>query len=158
MCVNGEEMCAGRVNACHDEVSADVSLVAEEMLFEHCHAGDDARLAAGGECMELEVGGDEGGGEFSVCGRAGAGAPYLGGDVVQLLTVLKNVSNSVRSRCILLTNLVRNYWPTCGAGICSNLEAHLAYAQALWRGLIAYHNTTIIQAANNCGTSARGLW
>ena len=38
--------------------------------------------------MEFEVGGDEGGGEFRVGGCAGAGAPDLGGDVVEFFAVL----------------------------------------------------------------------
>lgn len=38
--------------------------------------------------MELEVGGDERGGEFGVCGCAGAGAPDSGGEVVEFFAVL----------------------------------------------------------------------
>ena len=37
--------------------------------------------------MQLEVGGDKGGGEFGVGGGAGAGAPELRGNVVKLFTV-----------------------------------------------------------------------
>ncbi len=44
--VDGEEVGAGRVAAGDDEVGANVALVAEQMLLEHGHAGDDARLAA----------------------------------------------------------------------------------------------------------------
>ena len=65
-----------------------MALVAEEVLFEHSHAGGYARFAAGGEGVELEVGGDEGGGELGVGCCAGAGAPDLGGDVVEFLAVL----------------------------------------------------------------------
>jgi hypothetical protein len=86
--LDGEEADAGRVNAGHDEVGADVSLVAEQMLFEHGHARHDAGIAACGERVELDVGGNQGGGEFSVCGSTGAGAPYLGSDVVEFLAVL----------------------------------------------------------------------
>jgi len=32
--------------------------------------------------VEFEVRGDDGGGEFGVCGCAGAGTPYLGSDVM----------------------------------------------------------------------------
>lgn len=42
--------------------------------------------------MKFEVGGHEGGSEFGVCGCACAGAPDLGGDVVELLAVLGSVS------------------------------------------------------------------
>ena len=65
-----------------------MALVAEEVLFEHGHAGGHARFAAGGKGVQFEVGGDEGGGEFGVGGRAGAGAPDLGGDVVEFFAVL----------------------------------------------------------------------
>jgi len=65
-----------------------VALVAEEVLLEHGHAGDDAGGAAGGEGVQFEVGGDQGGGEFGVGGGAGAGAPDLGGDVVEFFAVL----------------------------------------------------------------------
>ena len=58
------------------------------MLLEHGHAGYDTGLAAGGEGVEFEVGGDEGGCEFGVCCCASAGAPDLGGDVVEFLAVL----------------------------------------------------------------------
>jgi len=40
--------------------------------------------------MEFEVGGDDGGREFSISSCSGAGAPYLRGNVVELLAVLKN--------------------------------------------------------------------
>lgn len=55
VCVDCEEVSAGRVNAGNDEVCADVSLVAEQMLLEHGHAGHDAGFAAGREGMEFEV-------------------------------------------------------------------------------------------------------
>ena len=38
--------------------------------------------------MQLELGGDEGGGELGVGGCAGASAPDLGGDEVKLFAVL----------------------------------------------------------------------
>lgn len=88
MGVDGEEVGARGVAAGDDEVGADVALVAEQVLLEECHAGDDAGLAAGGERVQLELGGDEGGGELGVGGGAGAGTPDLGGDVVKLFAVL----------------------------------------------------------------------
>jgi hypothetical protein len=80
--VYGEEVSTSGVNACYDEVCADVALVAEQMLFEHGHAGYNAGLAAGGQGVQLEVGGDDGGGEFGVGGGSSSGTPDLGGDVV----------------------------------------------------------------------------
>lgn len=88
MGVDGEEVGARGVAAGDDEVGADVALVAEQVLLEEGHAGDDAGLAAGGERVQLELGGDEGGGELGVGGGAGAGTPDLGGDVVKLFAVL----------------------------------------------------------------------
>ena len=71
----------------HNKIRPDVPLVAEEVLLQHGHAGDDARLAAGGERMQFEIRGDEGGCELSVSGCAGAGAPDLGSDVMELLAI-----------------------------------------------------------------------
>lgn len=88
MCVNSEQMASCRIAPCHHEICADVSLVPEEMLFEHCHDCNDARFTAGREGVEFEVGGDQGGGEFGVGCCAGAGAPDLRGDVVEFLTIL----------------------------------------------------------------------
>ncbi len=65
-----------------------MALVAEEMLLEHRHASDNAGLAACGESMELQIGGDERGGELSVCCGTGARAPDLRGNVVEFLAVL----------------------------------------------------------------------
>jgi hypothetical protein len=89
MGVNGEKMTAGGVNAGNDQVCADVALVAEEVLLQHRHARYYPRLAAGGEAVQLEVGGDDGGGKLCVGGGTGSGTPDLGGDVVQLLAVLQ---------------------------------------------------------------------
>lgn len=86
--VHREEVSASGVDARDDEVGADMALVAEEVLLEERHAGDDAGLAARREGVELEVRGDDGRGELGVGRRAGAGAPDLGRDVVKLLTVL----------------------------------------------------------------------
>jgi len=38
--------------------------------------------------VEFKIGGDDGGGEFSVCCCASASTPYLGSDVMQLFTIL----------------------------------------------------------------------
>lgn len=45
--VDGEEVGASGIAASNDEVGTDVTLVAEEVLLEHGHAGDDAGFAAG---------------------------------------------------------------------------------------------------------------
>ncbi len=51
--VHGEEPDAGGVDAGHHEVRPDVALVAEEVLLEHRHDGDDARRPAGGKGVEF---------------------------------------------------------------------------------------------------------
>ena len=56
MCVNGEEVCAGGIASCDDEIGTDVALVLEEMLLEQCHAGHDAGLAACGHGVQLQLG------------------------------------------------------------------------------------------------------
>jgi hypothetical protein len=94
VCVDCEEVCSGGVASCHHKICANVTLVAEQMLFEHGHDGDDARFAAGGEGVEFEVGSHERSGELSVGGGTGTGTPDLRGDVVKLLAVLWNVSVS----------------------------------------------------------------
>jgi len=86
--VHGEEVAACGVTAGDDEVGANVALVAEQVLLEHGHDGGHAGFPAGGQGVQFDVGGDEGGGEFCVGGRACAGAPDLGGYVVELLAVL----------------------------------------------------------------------
>ena len=97
MGVNGEESNACRINACYDEICANMALVAEKVLLEHGHAGYDTGFAAGGEGMEFEFGGDEGGREFGVCGGSSSGTPDLRRDVVKLLAVLEKV-NQLRDR------------------------------------------------------------
>ena len=89
--VHSEQVHAGGIHACHDEVRPDVALVPEEVLLEHGHAGHDAGLAAGREGVQLDVRSDQGGCEFGVCGCAGARAPDLGRDVVEFLAVLCRV-------------------------------------------------------------------
>jgi hypothetical protein len=86
--VNGEEADTRGVDAGDDEVGADMSLVAEKVLFQHGHDGDDAWGPAGGQRVEFEVRGDEGGGEFGVGRCAGAGAEDRRRDVVEFFTVL----------------------------------------------------------------------
>ena len=90
MCVHSEESNTGRINACYDEVCTDMSLVAEEVLLEHCHAGHDSRFAAGGERVKLKFRRDEGGCEFGVCSSTSSSTPDLRGDVVELLAVLRS--------------------------------------------------------------------
>lgn len=58
MGVDGEEADACWVNAGNDEVCPYVALVAEEVLFQHGHAGCDSRCSAGGEGVEFDVGTD----------------------------------------------------------------------------------------------------
>lgn len=86
--MHGEQVRARRVAAGYYEVGADVALVPEQVLLQHGHDGHDARFAAGREGVQLEVGGHQGRGELGVGRGAGAGAPDLRCDVVQLLAVL----------------------------------------------------------------------
>jgi len=86
------------------------------VLLEHGHAGDDAGLAAGREGVQLEVGGDDGSGEFGVGGCSGAGAPDLRGDVVELFAVL-----------------VRYYGAAGGPCVCCDLESDERYELVLGR-------------------------
>lgn len=55
MGVDGKEMCAGGIASSNDEVCANMTLVSEEVLLEHSHAGDNARLAACGKGVKLEL-------------------------------------------------------------------------------------------------------
>lgn len=88
MGVYGEKMATGGIAAGNDEIGANVALVTEEVLLEHGHDGRDAGFPAGAESVQLNAGGDEGGGEFGVCCCSGTGAPDMRGDVVELLAVL----------------------------------------------------------------------
>lgn len=98
--VHGEQVRARGVAAGYYEVRADVALVPEQVLLQHGHDGHDARFAAGREGVQLEVGGHQGRGELGVGRCAGAGAPDLRCDVVQLLAVLvrKSVWRVLSSR------------------------------------------------------------
>ena len=46
VCVHSVQSSAGRVNTSHHEVRSDVALVAEEVLLEHGHAGNDTGVTA----------------------------------------------------------------------------------------------------------------
>ena len=52
------------VNPRYDEVSSDVPLVAEKVLFNESHASDNARFTTGRERMEFELRGDYSGDKF----------------------------------------------------------------------------------------------
>ena len=89
--MNCEKVRSRRIAACHHEICANVTLVAEEMLLKHGHDRDNAWFAAGGERVEFEVRGHECSGEFGICGSTGASTPDLRGDVMKLLAVLCNI-------------------------------------------------------------------
>ena len=82
MGVDGEQADARGVDTGNHQVRADVSLVSEEVLLQHGHAGDDSRVPARREGVQFDVRADQGGGEFGVCGGTGSGAPDLRCDVV----------------------------------------------------------------------------
>lgn len=137
MGVHGEEVGSGGVDAGDDEVGADVALVAEEVLLQEGHAGDDAGLAAGGEGVQLELGGDEGRGELGVGRCAGTGAPDVGSDVVQLLTVLVGYN-----------------WAGCCAGVGSDLTTSHMLEESVREdresaGGITHHYTTVKYASDD---------
>lgn len=98
--VHREEVGACGIDSRDDQVGPDVALVAEEVLLEHGHACDDARFAASGEGVQFELGADQGGCELGVGGRAGAGAPDVGRNVVELLAVLVGDDRSRGCSCI----------------------------------------------------------
>jgi hypothetical protein len=111
------------------------------MLFEHGHDGDNAWLAAGGEGVEFEVGGHEGGGEFSVCCGTGTSTPNLRRDIVELLAVLYMV----------LVNALAN------AGASQPAYLVCDYGTARGTSIGSNDNTSIVESADNGGTGRCGL-
>lgn len=95
--MNGEQMGAGRIHASHDKICTDVTLITEEVLFEHRHARHDARFPAGREGMELEVGGYYGSDELCICSGTGTRTPNLRRNVMEFLAVLDFHAQSVHS-------------------------------------------------------------
>lgn len=98
--VHSEEVGARGVDAGDDKVGADVALVLEEVLLEQRHARHDARLAARRERVQLKLRADQGRCELGIGGRAGARAPDVGRDVVQLLAVLVGDDGARRCSCV----------------------------------------------------------
>lgn len=129
--MDGEEVGARRINTSNDEVCADVALIPEEMLLQHCHACYDARLAARREGVELQVGGNEGGRKLRVRSGAGACAPNLGSNVMQLFAVLVFIVSmhlSIYATQLYgeaTTHLVCYNRPACCSCVCSNDNASL---------------------------------
>lgn len=85
--MDGEEVGVSGVDVGDDEVGVDVFLVVEEVLFEYGYDGYYVGFVVGGEGMEFELGGDEGGGEFGVGGGIGIGVLDVGGDVMEFFVV-----------------------------------------------------------------------
>lgn len=86
--MHGEEVGSCGVDAGYDEVGTDVAFVFEEVLLQERHAGDDTGFTAGTEGVELQLGGDQTGGELCVGSCTGTGAPDVRTDVMQLFAVL----------------------------------------------------------------------
>ncbi len=129
-----------------------MTLVAEKVLFEHRHTCYDTRLAACGESVELEVGGDDGSGEFGVSGSTGACAPDLRSDIVEFFTVLRHTVkiNRVWDLSIDMTFLNR-------------LRCELAYLVCHDRPaggscVGRNHHSSVIYTSYNGRTSTGGLW
>lgn len=133
--MNGKEANARRVHSCYDKICADVTLIPEKMLFEHSHACYDTRLASGREGMEFEVGGDDGGGEFRVGCCSGAGAPYLGSNVVEFLAILREDECKLwplskpqgDERSQSKVHLVSHYRAHCSSCVCGDDDAAIKY-------------------------------
>lgn len=66
--MNSKQMYPCGIDPSNDKVRPDVALVAEQVLFKECHTCHNAWLTAGGQRVELEVGGDKGGGKFCASG------------------------------------------------------------------------------------------
>lgn len=88
MCVDGVEPNASRVNTSNNEIGADIALVTEKMLLQHCHACNHAWGTAGREGVKFEVRADKVGGEFGVGGGTRTCTPDLRGYFVEFLAVL----------------------------------------------------------------------
>ena len=86
--VNGEQVSSCGIYARNDKVGTDMTLIAEEVLLQHCHACDDAGFAAGRESVQLDIRRDDGCRELCVGGCTGSRTPDLRGDVVEFLAVL----------------------------------------------------------------------
>lgn len=56
--MDSKEVHTGRVDARNDKVGANMAMIAEEVLLKEGHTGYHARLAAGRERVEFELGGD----------------------------------------------------------------------------------------------------
>ena len=107
----GEEMTTSLVDSTNDQIGTNMTLVLEEVLFEHGHGRHDLGFSAGRKGMELgsstdamvsyrlcvegrrkgraylDVAADEVGDEFSVCGSSGTTTPDVIRNVMNLSTV-----------------------------------------------------------------------
>lgn len=128
-------MSTGGITARNYEIRTDITLIAEEVLLEHRHAGDDAGLTAGRHGMEFEVGGDERSGEFRVCRCSSSSAPDLRCDSVQLLAVL---IGDDRARC------------------CSGISCYLCKTKWFSKRFLALHESrwynALVQPSQLCKT------
>lgn len=126
--MDGEEVGARRVNPGNDEVCANMTLVPEEMLLQQRHACYNARLAASRQGVQLQVGGNKGGGKLCVRCGAGACAPNLGSNVVQLFAVLALIVSIYTSYIAMgggSTHLVCYNRPACCSCVCGNNHSTL---------------------------------
>ena len=80
----------GHVHPAHDEVGADVSLVAEQHLLDQPVSRDDPDLPAGVEPVQLQLAADGGRGLVTVSSSAGTSAVNIGGPAT------KNVNEKKR--------------------------------------------------------------
>lgn len=95
MRVNSVQADTRGINSRNDQIRPDVSLVPEEVLLQHRHAGDYSRRPACGERVQFDVGADQRRGEFGIGCCAGASAPDLRGNVVDFFAVLFVVTDLI---------------------------------------------------------------
>ena len=172
--VNGEEADARGIDAGNDEIGANMALVAEEVLLQHGHDGDDAWGPASGQGVEFEVRGDEGGGEFGVGRCTSAGAEDRRGDVVEFFAVLmkewefsflvmlwKKMELDWGTNCVRLDDayLVSYYGATGRSCVCCYLwcvrSAIILFRSLMWT---TYDDAIVEYTPHNCFSRACGFW
>jgi hypothetical protein len=65
MSMYGKEMNTGRINTSNNKIRSNVASILEQVLFQQSHAGDYSGFSASTESVELKVGRDKSGCEFS---------------------------------------------------------------------------------------------
>lgn len=155
-----EEADARWVYTRDDQVRADVALVAEEVLLEQCHDGNDAGGAARAESVELHVGGCEGGSEFGVGGCASARTPDGGAYVMEFLAVLvcDDGAGGGAGVCCYLWGVSASSSGSPVVRVRSGGRSGSSGLGVVVRGWETYYDAIIEYAAYDRGTCACGFW